>query len=98
MDKGQVLQSNISQCLTHSVIPRPWSSSLVALRDSRFAARTLIRTSVDTADLEQGIDISTLTANALIRDLMRLGILHEVSGLQRNSMYEFERYLALFLS
>ena len=50
------------------------------------------------ADLEQGIDISTLTANALIRDLMRLGILHEVSGLQRNRMYEFERYLALFLS
>ena len=53
---------------------------------------------VSAADLEQGIDISTPTANALIRDLMRLGILHEVSGLQRNRMYEFERYLALFLS
>jgi Fic family protein len=53
---------------------------------------------VSAADLEQGINISTPTANALIRDLMQLGILKEVSGLQRNRMYEFQRYLALFLS
>src|SRR5687767_16015508 len=32
------------------------------------------------ADLEQGIGISTPTTHALIRDLMRLGILNEVSG------------------
>lgn len=53
---------------------------------------------VSAADLEQGIGISTPTANALIRDLMRLGILHEVSGLKRKRLYAFERYLALFLS
>ena len=67
--------------------------------NARQALNMLYRTPVvSAADLEQGIDISTLTANALIRDLMRLGILHEVSGLQRNRIYEFERYLALFLS
>jgi len=52
------------------------------------------------ADLERadGLGISTPTANALIRDLIRLGILVEISGLQKRRVYEFNRYLNLFLS
>lgn len=52
------------------------------------------------ADLERadGLGISTPTANALIRDLIRLGILVEISGLQKRRVYEFDRYLSLFLS
>jgi Fic family protein len=56
------------------------------------------KTLVSAADLEQGLEISTPTANALIRALVELGILKEVSGMQRNRIYVFDRYLRLFLS
>lgn len=49
-------------------------------------------------DLERSLGISTPTANALIRDLIRLGILVEISGLQKGRVYVFESYLSLFLS
>ncbi len=52
------------------------------------------------ADMERadGLGISTPTANALIRDLIRLGILVEISGLQKRRVYAFDRYLNLFIS
>lgn len=53
---------------------------------------------VSAADVEQALNVSTPTANALIRDLERLGILKEMTGQQRGRAYAFERYLGLFLS
>lgn len=53
---------------------------------------------VKAADLEGALSVSTPTANALIRDFERLGILSEVTGQARGRVYEFKRYLDLFLS
>lgn len=53
---------------------------------------------ISAADLEQALSISTPTANALIHDFERLGILKEITGQQRGRAYVFERYLHLFLS
>lgn len=53
---------------------------------------------VSAADLESALSISTPTANALIRDFERLGILTETTGQARGRVYEFQRYLGLFLS
>ena len=48
-------------------------------------------------DIEKALEISTPTANALIRELLRLGILVEVTGQQRGRVYVFDRYLKLFV-
>lgn len=53
---------------------------------------------VRAADFEKALQITTPTANALIKDLQRLGILVEVTGQQRGRIYVFDRYLKLFLS
>lgn len=50
------------------------------------------------ADIEQGLKVSTPTANALIRDFQRIGILKEITGQQRGRTYSFDRYLRLFIS
>ena len=46
--------------------------------------------------LKTKLNVTTPTANALIRDLIRLGILIEVSGLLRGRVYAFDKYLKLF--
>ncbi|ALG69996.1 toxin Fic [Azospirillum thiophilum] len=53
---------------------------------------------VSAADIEVTLGVSTPTANALIRDLMQLGILIEITGQQRGRSYAFHRYLTLFVS
>jgi len=53
---------------------------------------------VSAADLETALSISTPTANALIRDLQKLGILKEITGQQRGRAYAFDSYLRLFVS
>jgi hypothetical protein len=53
---------------------------------------------INAADLEQALSITTPTANALIKALVELGILKEITGQQRWRSYAFERYLSLFLS
>lgn len=53
---------------------------------------------VSASDLESALSVSTPTANALIRDFERLDILTEVTGQARGRVYEFKRYLDLFLS
>lgn len=53
---------------------------------------------VSAADVEKVVEVSTPTANALIRDLVKLGILREITGQQRWRSYMFHRYLSLFLS
>lgn len=49
-------------------------------------------------DIEQSLHVSATTANALIRDLIELGILEEITGQQRWRAYAFKRYLTLFTS
>lgn len=53
---------------------------------------------VSAADIETALSVSTPTANALIRDFERLGILKEITGQQRGRAYAFDRYLRLFFS
>jgi hypothetical protein len=50
------------------------------------------------ADIKRGSSVSTPTANALTRSLMKLGILVEITGQQQGRAYAFGRYLRLFVS
>mgnify|MGYP000996823307 FL=1 len=47
--------------------------------------------------LEQALGVSTPTAQALIKDLVRLDILSEITGQKRARLYSFKSYLDLFL-
>lgn len=53
---------------------------------------------VSAMDVEVALAVSTPTANALIRDMEKLGILVEITGQQRGRVYSFDRYLSLFFS
>lgn len=67
--------------------------------NARAALNLLYRRPVIAAsDLEQALGVSAPTAQALVKDLIRLGILVEVTGQARGRVYEFEPYLDLFVS
>lgn len=67
--------------------------------NARQTLNLLYRTPIVSAgDLETALEVSTPTANAIIRDLVGLGILVETTGQQRWRSYSFDRYLRLFLS
>lgn len=51
---------------------------------------------VDVAKVEAVIQKSNVTAYKLLTDLERLEVIREVSGTQRNKLYVFNDYLALF--
>ncbi len=51
---------------------------------------------INAADVEEALLITT--SNALIKALVELGILVEITGQQRWRTYVFERFLRLFLS
>jgi Fic family protein len=53
---------------------------------------------VNAADLENKLPVSKPTANALLRSLVELGILVEITGQMRDRTYVFDRYLNLFAS
>ena len=53
---------------------------------------------VSAADIETALSVSTPTANALIRNFERLGMLKEITGQQRGRAYSFAPYLRLFVS
>lgn len=53
---------------------------------------------VSASDVEKALGVSTPTANKLIAEFERLGVLVEVTGQARGRVYEFQRYLSLFLS
>ena len=40
--------------------------------------------------------VTPKSANALIQDFVKLGILKETRGYQRNRIFEFQEYLSLF--
>lgn len=48
------------------------------------------------ADLQQELQTTNQTANALLRDFMQLGLLREVTGAYRHRFYVFDSYIALF--
>ena len=52
---------------------------------------------VNAVDLKRGLSISQPTANALLNDFTRLGVLREITGAGRNRLYVFETYLNLFV-
>lgn len=52
---------------------------------------------VSAADVQAHLGASSQTANAVIRDLVGLGVLVEVTGRQRGRAYSFDRYLSLFI-
>jgi Fic family protein len=56
------------------------------------------KTLVCAADIETALSVSTPTANALIRDFERLGILKEITGQRRGRSFMFDHYLRLFVS
>ncbi len=51
---------------------------------------------ISASDLEQTLQVSTPTANALIKALIEQEILVEITGQQRGRLYSFDRYLNLF--
>lgn len=66
---------------------------------ARAALNVLYKTPlVSSADLERALEISTPTANTLIRELIRVGVLEEITGQRRGRIYAFNRYLRLFVS
>ncbi len=66
---------------------------------ARAALHMLYRQPIVTAKmLAEALDVSSPTAQSLVRDLERLGILKEQTGQQRGRIYVFESYFTLFLS
>lgn len=66
--------------------------------NARHVLNLLYRRPIISADdIIQSLGVSSPTANALIRDLIRLNILIEITGQQRGRAYAFSRYLALFV-
>jgi len=54
------------------------------------------RPMLSATDLENSLGVSHPTANALLRDFIRSGLLREVTGAARHRLYVFETYLGLF--
>lgn len=52
---------------------------------------------VTVADVAQTIKVSLPTANSLVADFVRLGLLKEMTGYARNRVFAFEAYVKLFL-
>lgn len=54
------------------------------------------RPSITVVDASELLDISLTAATSLIKQLQSVGVLHEMTGYQRNRVYLFERYISLF--
>ena len=55
------------------------------------------RPSIRANQVAEILDVSNQSANALIRELQKLQILHEVTGYRRNRLYIFSDYVDLFM-
>ncbi len=51
---------------------------------------------IDIKNVAQRLDVKTNTASSLIKDLVKLGVLEEMTGKQRNRIFLFKEYLMLF--
>ncbi len=54
------------------------------------------RPGIRSQDVARELKVSPMTAQTLLGEFERLGILREVTGFQRNRIYFFERYFDLF--
>lgn len=52
---------------------------------------------IEAGDLTKALEVTTPTANALIKALVNKGILVETTGQRRGRVYAFDRYLDLFI-
>lgn len=52
---------------------------------------------INAAEVGQALEITHPTANALLRDFIRLKLLSELTGASRNRLFTFDPYLALFV-
>lgn len=52
---------------------------------------------VSVTDVAQKLQLSTETANSLIKDFVKLEILNEKTGYKRNRMFEFREYMDIFI-
>ena len=48
-------------------------------------------------NIEKGIDLSTKAANDVVRYLIQLGILKEITGYKRKQLFAFEQYLSILM-
>jgi Fic family protein len=55
------------------------------------------RPAIGAGELEREMGVSKPTAHALVKDLERIGILHEFTGQVRDRLYAFDPYLKLFI-
>ena len=66
--------------------------------NAKLLLNLLYRRPITTAqDIEQQLNLSTPTVNALLKDFLNLGILVEMTGQQRFRIYEFKQYFDLFI-
>ncbi len=66
---------------------------------ARLALNLLYRKPIiEATDLEQALNVSTPTANYLIKALIDKQIVVEITGQQRSRVYAFNRYINLFVS
>ena len=66
--------------------------------NARAAMDLLYRKAIISAkDMEMELGISTPTAHALVQDLVRIGVLEEITGQPRYRLYVFDRYLKIFI-
>lgn len=64
---------------------------------ARQLLRHLYRQPLVTAnEVAEALHVSGPTANALIQELVRLGVLHELTGYKRNRIFSFSEYVRLF--
>lgn len=52
---------------------------------------------VSAVDLQKALGVKHPTANALLKDFLRLGVVIETTGAERHRVYTFDPYLKLFL-
>ena len=65
--------------------------------NARRALTLLYRRGVVSArDIETELGVTSATANAIIRDFVKLQILQEITGMRRDRLYVFNRYLRQF--
>ncbi len=51
---------------------------------------------IDAKEVSQVLNVATSTANRLIRDLVALEVLHELTGYRRNRKFIFQEYFSIF--
>ncbi len=51
---------------------------------------------VSVSDVARLLGVTPQTANALVKELTRLGILREITGFDRNRLFAYDKYLRLF--